>query len=79
MKVNLKTGPTHQIKTHFKAYGHPLVGDRLYQNKKIKDKFNLNRIFLHAAGLSFDDLANNRQEYQSRLPKELENILIDLK
>ena len=79
LKVNLKTGRTHQIRTHFKAYGHPLVGDRLYQNKKIKDKFNLNRIFLHAAGLSFDDLANNRQEYQSRLPKELKNILIDLK
>ena len=30
LKIKLETGRTHQIRVHFKAIGHPLVGDTMY-------------------------------------------------
>lgn len=30
IKVQLETGRTHQIRVHFQALGHPLIGDSLY-------------------------------------------------
>ena len=32
VKCRLETGRTHQIRVHFSAIGHPLVGDTLYGN-----------------------------------------------
>lgn len=34
VKCTLITGRTHQIRVHFSAIGHPLVGDTLYGKKK---------------------------------------------
>ena len=53
-----RTGRTHQIRAHFVAIGHPLVGDALYGaprqvragNASLKP---LARVFLHAARLNF--------------------------
>lgn len=63
------TGRTHQIRVHFKAIGHPLVGDRLY-GEKITDRLSvalkLDRHFLHASQLCFDDRCFN-----APLPPEL--------
>jgi 23S rRNA pseudouridine1911/1915/1917 synthase len=53
-----RTGRTHQIRAHFAAAGHPLVGDTLYgaprqvQGGEISLKLP-GRVFLHAARLSF--------------------------
>ncbi|KAB7704897.1 RluA family pseudouridine synthase [Bacillus aerolatus] len=43
VKCHLTTGRTHQIRVHFSAIGHPLIGDRLYGGKPI-----VNRQALHA-------------------------------
>lgn len=75
LKLNLLTGRTHQIRVHLKAYGYPLVGDKIYRNNKLKDKFGLDRIFLHAATLGFYDSDNAWQEYHLELPAELMRIL----
>ena len=53
-----RTGRTHQIRAHFAATGHPLVGDTLYgaarQVRVGKVLFKpVGRVFLHAARLSF--------------------------
>jgi 23S rRNA pseudouridine1911/1915/1917 synthase len=53
-----RTGRTHQIRAHFAAAGHPLIGDVLYGAARqvraggvlLKP---LGRVFLHAARLSF--------------------------
>jgi 23S rRNA pseudouridine1911/1915/1917 synthase len=58
LEVQLHTGRTHQIRVHFSALKHPIVGDALYGAasqlvvSKIKLPF-LGRQFLHAARLSF--------------------------
>ena len=58
VQVQLHTGRTHQIRVHFSALNHPVVGDSLYgaasQLTVHKTKLPvLGRQFLHAARLSF--------------------------
>ena len=74
LKINLKTGRGHQIRAHLQAYGHPLVGDKLYRNKKIKNKINLNGIFLHSHCLGFYDLNGSWREFTSPLSPDLNLI-----
>jgi len=69
------TGRTNQIRVHFYAIGHPIVGDKLYKLKNIKSKTNLNRIFLHSTKLAFTDKQGNEQKLESALPGELKNFL----
>jgi 23S rRNA pseudouridine1911/1915/1917 synthase len=74
LRVKIKTGRTHQIRVHFFAYGHPLVGDNLYVTPKTKiknKKLNLGRIFLMAEHLSFRDLNGQEQDFKIELPSEL--------
>lgn len=74
VRVKILTGRTHQIRVHFFASGHPLVGDQLYGNTKIQTKnkkWNLGRIWLVADRLSFQDLAGQKQEFSLATPPEL--------
>lgn len=75
LDIQIKTGRTHQIRAHLQAIDHSIVGDNLYKNKEYKDKFNLNRIFLHAYYLEFKDLDNGVQKFETELPEELQNII----
>lgn len=58
LEVQLHTGRTHQIRVHFSALRHPVVGDTLYGAVR-KEKAGktalpeLGRNFLHAARLAF--------------------------
>lgn len=62
-KVILHTGRTHQIRVHFESIGHPVLGDRLYNQRTTPSgKNNLesdvsmpepSRILLHAHKLEF--------------------------
>lgn len=57
VKATLKTGRTHQIRVHATHSGHPIAGDEKYGDKefnKASKKTGLNRLFLHAASLSFE-------------------------
>ena len=64
------TGRTHQIRVHFKAIGHPLVGDKLYGERasdEVAKLLELNRQFLHAYQLSLP----SGETYQAELPSDL--------
>ena len=50
VRIRLFTGRTHQIRVHFSAIGHPIIGDWLYNPD---DK--LNRLALHCFRVSFYD------------------------
>lgn len=76
IKVTTLTGRSHQIRVHFKAIGHPLVGDPLYKIRKLKvTKITPPRIFLHATKLGFDGLDGTRHEFQADLPIDLQRFL----
>lgn len=82
VKVMIKTGRTHQIRAHFSAYGHPLVGDNLYGNKTAKDvnkKLATARVYLVADELSFTDLAGKQKNFKLELPADFNNIFKRIK
>ena len=80
INVRIFTGRTHQIRAHMLAYGHPIVGDKIYQSHKQKIKEpSCGRLFLHSHILGFKNLAGESVEYKSELPKELNDCLKNLK
>lgn len=82
LEVEILTGRTHQIRVHLLAYGHPIVGDNLYYNRKISKRPNKDkvaRIFLHASYLSFIGLSGKKFEFLSDLPGQLVDFINTLK
>ena len=57
VRVRLHTGRTHQIRVHFAAIGHSLIGDHLYGGDTSKYDHQL----LHASKISVDDPFNLKQ------------------
>lgn len=81
LSVEIKTGVRHQIRAHLASMGHPIVGDALYQNAKMRraDSLGLTRHFLHAVKISFDHPATGEGvSFVSPVPKELEEALENL-
>ncbi len=50
VRARLETGRTHQIRVHFSAIGHPVIGDPRYGRG---ETYGLERQFLHAERLEF--------------------------
>jgi 23S rRNA pseudouridine1911/1915/1917 synthase len=84
VEIQLHTGRTHQIRVHFSALQHPVVGDTLYG---AADKFRvgkatlpqLKRNFLHAAKLGFAQPKTGVWlEIRATLPVELRQYLMKL-
>jgi len=72
VKVDLKTGRTHQIRVHFAYLGWPLVGDKIYGGKSVGE---LTRPFLHSCEISFIDLRGKEVIYTSDLAEDLKECL----
>ena len=55
VKIELETGRTHQIRVHFSALNHPLVGDTTYgADPVLGKKLAMSRPWLHAIELRFN-------------------------
>ena len=73
LEARLETGRTHQIRAHFAAIGHPLVGDTTYGGER---KYGLERQFLHAHRLAFvHPVTGERMTFSSELPEDLASAL----
>jgi 23S rRNA pseudouridine1911/1915/1917 synthase len=69
LEARLETGRTHQIRAHFAAIGHPLLGDPTYGGEL---KYGLERPFLHAHRLAFaHPLSGEEMSFSSELPADL--------
>jgi 23S rRNA-/tRNA-specific pseudouridylate synthase len=85
LKVQIKTGRTHQIRVHMAHVGHPVVGDAAYgggRENSIRDTGMRQRVralgrhFLHSAELAFTHpRTGGRLEFTSPLPPELTGFL----
>jgi len=81
VEVVLETGRTHQIRVHFSAFKHPLVGDTMYgADPKLAAKLNLDRQWLHAKKLSFvHPTKGETVEFESEYPADLAKALDTLR
>lgn len=74
VRVTLETGRTHQIRVHFAANGHPIIGDVVYGIKS----HLIPRQALHAAELAFT-FDNELFSFRSDLPEDMIKVLATLK
>lgn len=74
LEARLETGRTHQIRAHFAAIGHPVVGDRAYGGEA--QRLGIERQFLHAARLAFaHPVGGGEVSVRSSLPPDLRGAL----
>lgn len=80
-EVLLETGRTHQIRVHFSALKHPLVGDTMYgADPRLADELGLTRQWLHAMKLGFEQPASGEWiEVTSSYPEDLADALEKLR
>ncbi|EKD33140.1 MAG: hypothetical protein ACD_76C00085G0003 [uncultured bacterium] len=74
LEVHIETGRTHQIRTTMQASGHPIAGDTLYMNRKLKQA-EINRPFLHASFLTITLPSGEVKTFSAELPVELKKYL----
>ncbi len=81
IEIVLETGRTHQIRVHFSAFKHPLVGDTMYgADPKLAAKLGLPRQWLHAMKLSFvHPITDEPVEFLSSYPADLNAVLEQLR
>jgi 23S rRNA pseudouridine1911/1915/1917 synthase len=77
VKVELETGRTHQIRVHFAALGHPLVGDTTYGADPVLGKsLAMRRPWLHALELRFNHpVSGEALVLNAAYPADLEGSL----
>jgi 23S rRNA pseudouridine1911/1915/1917 synthase len=77
VKVELETGRTHQIRVHFSALNHPLVGDTTYGADPVLAKsLQMSRPWLHAKELRFTHpITEEQMEFKSEYPDDLQACL----
>jgi 23S rRNA pseudouridine1911/1915/1917 synthase len=77
LRVELETGRTHQIRVHFNALRHPLVGDLAYgADPVLAARLEIKRPWLHAIELTFNQPATDeRITLSAPLPDDLKRAL----
>ncbi|MCX6152309.1 MAG: RluA family pseudouridine synthase [Ignavibacteriales bacterium] len=94
LKLNLKTGRTHQIRVHLSSINHPIFGDKTYGGNKIvygstlpKMKQRIDNLLdimprqaLHAKTLGFiHPHTNEFVKFETDLPEDINKLLFELK
>jgi 23S rRNA pseudouridine1911/1915/1917 synthase len=71
------TGRTHQIRAHFRAIRHPIIGDDLYGSRNGKKEAE--RSMLHAYSITLFLLDDDGKEVEktvvSAVPKDMQDVL----
>lgn len=77
MEIELETGRTHQIRVHFSALHHPLVGDLTYgADPSLAQRLSISRPWLHAKDLAFHHPATGeRVSFTADYPADLTRSL----
>jgi 23S rRNA pseudouridine1911/1915/1917 synthase len=80
-RVELETGRTHQIRVHFSAVKHPLVGDLTYgADPRLAKTLSISRPWLHALELEFTHpRSGERVQFHAPYPPDLTESLESLR
>ncbi|MBI5445167.1 MAG: hypothetical protein HY900_28650, partial [Deltaproteobacteria bacterium] len=79
LEVRLESGLKNQIRVQFRAFGHPLVGDRHYAPEEASE-VSLKRQALHAWKLSFlHPLTRQVLAFEARPASDLQHLLNGLR
>ncbi|PID59505.1 MAG: RNA pseudouridine synthase [Ignavibacteriae bacterium] len=94
LKLNLKTGRTHQIRVHLSHNNHSIFGDHTYGGRRINYGFQfpkikqrvenlltlINRQALHAKTLGFiHPVTKEKMLFNSELPEDFSNLLKEVR
>jgi 23S rRNA pseudouridine1911/1915/1917 synthase len=81
VSITLETGRTHQIRIHFAAEGHPVVGDRVYRRRPGEAAvIEAPRQMLHARRLGFTHPRTGAAvRAESPVPEDFEKVLGELR
>ena len=78
IKVNLKTGRTHQIRVHCAAINHPIIGDPVYCTRKAGSDLQNKAVrqMLHAWRLKiFHPALKKSMTFESPIPQDMEELI----
>jgi 23S rRNA pseudouridine955/2504/2580 synthase len=77
VSADLGTGRTHQIRVHAAHIGHPVAGDVRYgsESDAVCGESGLNRLFLHATRLRFENPQNTPVDIECPLDADLRAVL----
>jgi 23S rRNA pseudouridine1911/1915/1917 synthase len=84
VSCRLETGRTHQVRAHFAAIGHPVLGDERYSSPRLLAEVrrlvpSLERPWLHATELAFVHPGTGQEvRFSSKPPAELLGVLAPL-
>jgi 23S rRNA pseudouridine1911/1915/1917 synthase len=81
VRVTLETGRTHQIRIHFAAAGHPVVGEKVYRRRaRERAEIEFPRLALHAAELAFEHPADGRSmRFEAARPADFAGLVEKLR
>jgi 23S rRNA pseudouridine955/2504/2580 synthase len=83
VKILLVTGRSHQIRVHFQAAGHPLLGEKKYGSEEsisASEKLHIRRQMLHAFRLGFPEMEGNLSNLSGKvmeapLPEDFRKVM----
>lgn len=82
LEVKPTTGRTHQIRVHMSFVGHPLLGDKVYGDKRVSSirGMKIGRHMLHAWRLGFlHPESKEHIEFEAPMPGDMEEIITKLR
>lgn len=80
LRATLATGRTHQVRVHFAAIGHPVIGDDRYggpaaRPRALRGGLAPGRVFLHSHKLELEHPKGGRASWKSPLPADLSELI----
>jgi len=77
LEVMPRTGRRHQIRVHFYAIGHPVIGDNLYG--KERPVGGASRLMLHALSLEFRHPNGEMMTLKTDPPPDFKEVLTEFR